>query len=89
MSDNDSTSIRNLKDGSQVEFFMEIDVISNVRDLNPVKLIGCCVEGNNRLLLYEYAENNGLTNALIGKFYSEILLARTLTCLLTIIIQLN
>ena len=71
-----------LKDGSQVaikrlsaeskqganEFLTEIDVISNVRHPNLVKLIGCCVEGNNRLLVYEYAENNSLSNALLGKF---------------------
>uniref|UniRef100_A0A453IFP8 non-specific serine/threonine protein kinase n=1 Tax=Aegilops tauschii subsp. strangulata TaxID=200361 RepID=A0A453IFP8_AEGTS len=69
-----------LKDGTQVaikrlsaeskqgtnEFLTEIDVISNVRHPNLVRLIGCCVEGNNRLLVYEYAENNSLSNALLG-----------------------
>ncbi|XP_062210688.1 putative serine/threonine-protein kinase isoform X2 [Phragmites australis] len=70
----------NLKDGTQIaikklsaeskqgtnEFLTEINVISNVRHPNLVQLIGCCVEGNNRLLVYEYAENNSLANALLG-----------------------
>jgi serine/threonine protein kinase len=70
----------NLKDGSQIaikklsaeskqgisEFLTEINVISNVRHPNLVKLLGCCVEGKNRLLVYEYAENNSLANALLG-----------------------
>uniref|UniRef100_A0ACD5X179 Uncharacterized protein n=1 Tax=Avena sativa TaxID=4498 RepID=A0ACD5X179_AVESA len=69
-----------LKDGTQVaikrlsaeskqganEFLTEIDVISNVRHPNLVKLIGCCIEGNNRLLVYEFVENNSLSNALLG-----------------------
>ncbi|KAL5679893.1 hypothetical protein ACJX0J_006278, partial [Zea mays] len=48
------------------EFLTEINVISNVRHPNLIKLIGCCVEGSNRLLVYEYAENNSLANALLG-----------------------
>jgi serine/threonine protein kinase len=77
----------NLKDGTQIaikklsaeskqganEFLTEINVISNVRHPNLVKLIGCCVEGTNRLLVYEYAENNSLAHALLGKFIKSIL----------------
>lgn len=42
-------------------------MISNIRHPNLVELIGCCVEGNNRILIYEYLENNSLGNALLGK----------------------
>ncbi|KAL5211086.1 hypothetical protein ABZP36_006709 [Zizania latifolia] len=70
----------NLKDGTQIavkklsaeskqginEFLTEIKIISNVRHPNLVQLIGCCVQGTNRLLVYEYAENNSLANALLG-----------------------
>jgi len=70
----------NLKDGTQIaikklsaeskqgisEFLTEINVISNVRHPNLVKVLGCCVEGNNRLLVYEYVENYSLANALLG-----------------------
>lgn len=51
----------------------EINIISNVRHPNLVKLIGCCDEGTNRLLVYEYAENNSLAHVLLGKFIKSIL----------------
>lgn len=48
------------------EFLTEINTISNVRHPNLVELIGCCVEGANRILVYEYVVNNSLDRALIG-----------------------
>nr|XP_043622730.1 cold-responsive protein kinase 1-like isoform X2 [Erigeron canadensis] len=69
------------KDGSQVavkalcaeskqgdrEFLTEINTISNVRHQNLVELIGCCIEGTHRILVYEFLENNSLDHALLGK----------------------
>ncbi|KAK6120274.1 hypothetical protein DH2020_045965 [Rehmannia glutinosa] len=68
-----------LRDGTQVaikslsaeskqgtdEFLTEINMISNIQHPNLVQLIGCCVEGNNRILVYEYLENNSLASALL------------------------
>ncbi|XP_042475332.1 putative serine/threonine-protein kinase isoform X2 [Macadamia integrifolia] len=48
------------------EFLTEIEMISNVRHPNLVQLIGCCIEGSNRMLIYEYLENNSLASALLG-----------------------
>lgn len=48
------------------EFLTEIDVITNVKHLNLVELLGCCVQDANRILVYEYAENNSLDHALLG-----------------------
>ncbi|XP_071714501.1 putative serine/threonine-protein kinase isoform X1 [Rutidosis leptorrhynchoides] len=70
-----------LKDGTQVavktlsveskqgvrEFLTEINTISNVRHRNLVELIGCCVEGAHRILVYEFLENNSLDHALLGR----------------------
>lgn len=50
------------------EFLTEIKTISNVRHPNLVELIGCCVDGDNRILVYEYLENNSLDRALLSKF---------------------
>ncbi|WRX11305.1 Protein kinase domain - like 10 [Theobroma cacao] len=49
------------------EFVTEIGMISALQHPNLVKLYGCCVEGNQLLLVYEYMENNCLSRALFGK----------------------
>ncbi|KAL5841343.1 hypothetical protein ACOSQ3_011946 [Xanthoceras sorbifolium] len=46
------------------EFVNEIGMISGLQHPNLVKLFGCCVEGNQLLLVYEYMENNCLAHAL-------------------------
>ncbi|XP_052182372.1 putative serine/threonine-protein kinase [Diospyros lotus] len=48
------------------EFLAEITTISNVKHPNLVELIGCCAQGTNRALVYEYLENNSLDHALLG-----------------------
>ncbi|KAJ8761496.1 hypothetical protein K2173_001630 [Erythroxylum novogranatense] len=53
------------KQGLQ-EFLNEINTISKVRHHNLVELIGCCVQGSNRILVYEYVENSSLDRALLG-----------------------
>ncbi|CAL9112491.1 unnamed protein product [Musa textilis] len=49
------------------EFLTEIDVITNVKHPNLVELIGSCVEGGNRILVYEYLENSSIDRALLGR----------------------
>ncbi|KAI8006244.1 putative leucine-rich repeat receptor-like serine/threonine-protein kinase [Camellia lanceoleosa] len=53
------------KQGNQ-EFVNEIGMISALQHPNLVKLYGCCIEGNQLLLVYEYMENNSLARALFG-----------------------
>ncbi|GKC98388.1 probable leucine-rich repeat receptor-like serine/threonine-protein kinase [Tanacetum coccineum] len=48
------------------EFLNELGVISALQHPNLVKLHGCCKEGNQLLLAYEYMENNSLARALFG-----------------------
>eukprot|EP01018_Ginkgo_biloba_P031196 Gb_10938 [translate_table: standard] len=47
------------------EFLTEIAVISDVKHENLVKLHGCCVEGNHRILVYGYLENNSIAQTLL------------------------
>lgn len=49
------------------EFVNEIGMISALQHPHLVKLHGCCIEGNQLLLVYEYMENNSLARALFGK----------------------
>ncbi|XVF79044.1 hypothetical protein PTKIN_Ptkin14bG0188100 [Pterospermum kingtungense] len=48
------------------EFVTEIGMISALQHPRLVKLYGCCIEGNQLLLIYEYLENNSLFRALFG-----------------------
>ncbi|GLT51821.1 hypothetical protein SLA2020_252030 [Shorea laevis] len=49
------------------QFVTEIATISAVQHRNLVKLHGCCIEADQRLLVYEYLENKSLDKALFGK----------------------
>ncbi|PKI36719.1 hypothetical protein CRG98_042884 [Punica granatum] len=49
------------------QFVTEIATISAVQHRNLVKLYGCCIEGDKRLLVYEYLENKSLDQALFGQ----------------------
>ncbi|MQL95472.1 hypothetical protein Taro_028142 [Colocasia esculenta] len=53
------------KQGSR-EFVNEIVMISALQHPNLVKLLGCCIEGSQLFLIYEYMENNSLARALFG-----------------------
>ncbi|KAJ0974421.1 hypothetical protein J5N97_016386 [Dioscorea zingiberensis] len=48
------------------EFLTEIDTITNVRHPNLVVLLGCCVQEDSRILVYEYVENKSLDHVLLG-----------------------
>eukprot|EP00257_Ricinus_communis_P020286 XP_015579484.1 probable LRR receptor-like serine/threonine-protein kinase At1g56140 isoform X1 [Ricinus communis] len=48
------------------QFITEIATISAVQHRNLVRLYGCCIEGNRRLLVYEYLMNKSLDQALFG-----------------------
>ncbi|GKV44301.1 hypothetical protein SLEP1_g51493 [Rubroshorea leprosula] len=49
------------------QFVTEVATISVVQHRNLVQLYGCCIEGDRRLLVYEYLENKSLDQALFGK----------------------
>jgi len=42
------------------EFMNEVKVLANVRHKNLVKLLGCCAEGSERIIVYEYLPNPSL-----------------------------
>lgn len=48
------------------EFLTEIKVISDIEHENLVKLYGCCIEDDHRILVYNYLENNSLAQTLLG-----------------------
>ncbi|XP_057539375.1 cold-responsive protein kinase 1-like isoform X1 [Amaranthus tricolor] len=54
------------------EFVTELTVLANIEHENLVKILGCCVEGNNRILVSGYLENNSLSQTLLGQNLNNI-----------------
>ncbi|KAF3440556.1 hypothetical protein FNV43_RR18840 [Rhamnella rubrinervis] len=54
-----------LRDG-EIEFQTEMKVIGKTHHRNLVRLIGFCVDGPNRLLVYEYMGNGSLADTLFA-----------------------
>ncbi|XVF26750.1 hypothetical protein REPUB_Repub14bG0045200 [Reevesia pubescens] len=63
-------AIKQLKAGSgqgEREFQAEVDIISHVHHRHLVSLVGYCIIGDKRLLVYEFVPNNTLEFHLHGK----------------------
>ncbi|CAH2038480.1 unnamed protein product [Thlaspi arvense] len=51
---------------AEKEFRVEVDAIGHVRHKNLVRLLGYCIEGTHRILVYEYMNNGNLEEWLHG-----------------------
>lgn len=49
------------------EFLAEVRMITSIQHKNLVRLVGCCSDGAQRLLVYEYMKNRSLDLILYGK----------------------
>ncbi|XP_057533609.1 probable serine/threonine-protein kinase At1g01540 [Amaranthus tricolor] len=69
LQDNTQVAVKNLLNNrgqAEKEFKVEVEVIGRVRHKNLVRLLGYCVEGAYRMLVYEYVDNGNLDQWLHG-----------------------
>ncbi|MQM09159.1 hypothetical protein Taro_042028 [Colocasia esculenta] len=69
LADGTMVAVKNLLNNrgqAEKEFRMEVEAIGRVRHKNLVRLLGYCVEGAYRMLVYEYVDNGNLDQWLHG-----------------------
>ena len=67
-----TVAVKQLKSESRQgerEFHAEVEVISRVHHRHLVSLVGYCISGGQRMLVYEFVPNNTLEFHLHGKIY--------------------
>ncbi|KAH7572696.1 hypothetical protein JRO89_XS04G0291500 [Xanthoceras sorbifolium] len=68
-------AVKQLKAGSgqgEREFQAEVEIISRVHHKHLVSLVGYCITGSQRMLVYEFVTNNTLEFHLHGSEYKQI-----------------
>ncbi|KAJ1441975.1 putative serine/threonine-protein kinase [Sesbania bispinosa] len=76
LADGQEIAVKRLSSSSRQgisEFLTEVKLIAKLQHRNLVKLLGCCIRGEEKLLVYEFMANGSLDSFIFGKEHEACL----------------